>query len=533
MEGVDRLNELKDEIWIRYAISRNVEEVDLRLWDVVVGLFSDDDDDELSFESYGYGMYQLCQNDAPYISSLTIEGELFLLELMLLNVSSLLEVDLKYSISYEEFVIFAEETFRRLLESLGHVKHITFGDHCLELLSPLKDGTDTFDDDRAENEDREEQIASNEKQITDVLFESMSFVQFREVIVKLVQGLIASLYYCKVGTPLRIEHSGYDALDIRGQGETMADDDGNESSDVYCCSDEEDLSYVDFHTEVVDIKTVTTNDLFLNKLCADSAQFIIFVDEPVNANVETDWNKMEHVLRMRFDHPEQLKMCLANYEAKAMQLWEVKAMMVWVKVVELVGCLKEAWEGIREAKLVMEGVDRLNELKDEMLVNNIMSRLDCTNKEQNDGYHLQTMENLWTQHPQLIFSYDGAISWGRLECFLLCANLEEDMIDKILSRSPCLESLELNDCYGYRRIDITSKSVKKLVFSGYNFHHGINAYNEAYIDCGKIDAPYISSLTIIANLVLREFVLLNVLSLVETHLDYWMDYWIYPNEDVL
>nr|GEW91201.1 hypothetical protein [Tanacetum cinerariifolium] len=43
--------------WIRYAISRNVEEVDLRLWDVVVGPFSDDDD-ELFFESYSYGMYQ-------------------------------------------------------------------------------------------------------------------------------------------------------------------------------------------------------------------------------------------------------------------------------------------------------------------------------------------------------------------------------------------------------------------------------------------------------------------------------------------
>nr|GEY55138.1 hypothetical protein [Tanacetum cinerariifolium] len=89
------------------------------------------------------------------------------------------------------------------------------------------------------------------------------------------------------------------------------------------------------------------------------------------------WNKMKHVLGMRFDHPEQLKMCLENYEykkrvevegqgvvevvlvvgvkgvqlwVKAMQLWEVKAMMVWVKVVELVGCLKEAWEGVREAK---------------------------------------------------------------------------------------------------------------------------------------------------------------------------------------
>ncbi|GJW71852.1 hypothetical protein Tco_0128769 [Tanacetum coccineum] len=44
------------------------------------------------------------------------------------------------------------------------------------------------------------------------------------------------------------QHSGYDALDIRDQGETMADD-GNESSDAYWSSDEEDLSYVDFHTE--------------------------------------------------------------------------------------------------------------------------------------------------------------------------------------------------------------------------------------------------------------------------------------------
>nr|GEY31517.1 hypothetical protein [Tanacetum cinerariifolium] len=65
--------------------------------------------------------------NAPYISSLTIKGELFLRELVLLNVSSLVEVDLKYSISYKEFVIFAEEIFRGLLKSLGHVENITFG----------------------------------------------------------------------------------------------------------------------------------------------------------------------------------------------------------------------------------------------------------------------------------------------------------------------------------------------------------------------------------------------------------------------
>ncbi|GKA97931.1 hypothetical protein Tco_0825825, partial [Tanacetum coccineum] len=65
-----------------------------------------------------------------------------------------------------------------------------------------------------------------------------------------------------------------------------------------------------------------------------------FIDEPVNANVERvvedtesinpefnvkqgmtylrhdltqDWNKMKPVLGMRFEHPEQLKFCLASY----------------------------------------------------------------------------------------------------------------------------------------------------------------------------------------------------------------------------
>ncbi|GJW35393.1 hypothetical protein Tco_0058313 [Tanacetum coccineum] len=52
------------------------------------------------------------------------------------------------------------------------------------------------------------------------------------------------------------EHSGYDALDMRDQGETMADD-GNKPSDAYWSSDEEDLSYVDFHTEVDDNVVVT------------------------------------------------------------------------------------------------------------------------------------------------------------------------------------------------------------------------------------------------------------------------------------
>ncbi|GJU36438.1 ribonuclease H-like domain-containing protein [Tanacetum coccineum] len=118
---------------------------------------------------------------------------------------------------------------------------------------------------------------------------------------------------------------------------------------------------------------------------------------------------------------------------------------------------------------------------------------------------------------------NGVISWGGLESLCItCGTLDEDMLEKILSGSPCLETLELDNCYGYRRINITSKSVKEFVFSGYNSHHEIDT-DEDYIDCIQINAPYISSLTIESDLVLRELALHNVSSLMEADLDYSID----------
>ncbi|GJT43974.1 RNA-directed DNA polymerase, eukaryota, reverse transcriptase zinc-binding domain protein [Tanacetum coccineum] len=151
----------------------------------------------------------------------------------------------------------------------------------------------------------------------------------------------------RLGIPLRVvdlyvEHNGYDALDIRDQAKIMGYDEGNESSNAYYSSDDEDLGFVDFHIEADDnlvIMTLTTNDHFLNKLCSNNGLFRGFIDESMNANVERvvediksidpefnvkqgmtylrhnptqDWNKMEPVLGMRFEHPEQLKLCLAN-----------------------------------------------------------------------------------------------------------------------------------------------------------------------------------------------------------------------------
>ncbi|GKA47608.1 thiamine thiazole synthase, chloroplastic-like protein [Tanacetum coccineum] len=241
----------------------------------------------------------------------------------------------------------------------------------------------------------------------------------------------------------------------------------------------------------------------------------------------------------------------------------------------------------------MEGTDRLNELRDEMLVNNVMSHLECTTKEliKTTATISKRWNNLLTQLPHLIFidedgvpdfgsdlhgyisfidktlnqchedlnlkkfkldiTYDSLVnsefnsranswiryaislnvkevdlslfdvkvcSWQRFESLCLWhVTLDEDMVENILSGSPCLESLELNDCYGYRHIDVSSKSVKKLVFSGY---FSRVTYEAVYTDCIKINAPYIYSLTIKDVLVLGELVLLDVFSLVKADLDY-------------
>ncbi|GJY47259.1 hypothetical protein Tco_0436322 [Tanacetum coccineum] len=73
--------------------------------------------------------------NASYILSLTIEGDMYLKELLLKNVSSLVKADLNYWVSYH----FVEEFLRGLLSSLGHVNEIVLGDaNCLQALSRLE-----------------------------------------------------------------------------------------------------------------------------------------------------------------------------------------------------------------------------------------------------------------------------------------------------------------------------------------------------------------------------------------------------------
>lgn len=72
--------------------------------------------------------------------------------------------------------------------------------------------------------------------------------------------------------------------------------------------------------------------------------------------------------------------------------------------------------------------------------------------------------------------------------------LDEIMIGNILSGCPLLETLVFNKCYGYRRVDITSKSVKKFVLSGYFVHE--DDVLDDLADVIGINAPNILSLTI-------------------------------------
>nr|GEV16564.1 hypothetical protein [Tanacetum cinerariifolium] len=84
-------------------------------------------------------------------------------------------------------------------------------------------------------------------------------------------------------------------------------------------------------------------------------------------------------------------------------------------------------------------------------------------------------------------------------------------------RSPSLRTLQLNDCCGLRRIDVTSKSVKNLVLSDYEYRC---PWEDYYIDTLEIKAPYISSLIIEGKMYLEELLLQNVSSLVKADLNY-------------
>ncbi|GKD69900.1 F-box/LRR-repeat protein 25-like protein [Tanacetum coccineum] len=116
-----------------------------------------------------------------------------------------------------------------------------------------------------------------------------------------------------------------------------------------------------------------------------------------------------------------------------------------------------------------------------------------------------------------VFNLAGVISWKNLTSLVIFqGGLDDGLIKNIISGSPLLETLELYHCYGFGRIDITSKSVKKLMIGGYNDPEDQWDLSEIV----EINAPHILSLRITMYFLLWKVVLLNVSSLVEAELDY-------------
>ena len=112
-----------------------------------------------------------------------------------------------------------------------------------------------------------------------------------------------------------------------------------------------------------------------------------------------------------------------------------------------------------------------------------------------------------------VFKHAVVVSWENLRTLhIQDAGLDKDVIENILSGSPLLETLMLSCCYGFGLLDITNKSVKNLVFSGYD--------DIMYPYSVEINAPYTLSLTIKGCLVLEKLLLLNVSSVIKAELDY-------------
>nr|GEY97273.1 hypothetical protein [Tanacetum cinerariifolium] len=122
----------------------------------------------------------------------------------------------------------------------------------------------------------------------------------------------------------------------------------------------------------------------------------------------------------------------------------------------------------------------------------------------------------------------GTVSWINLKSLCITyGKFDEVVIQNILSGSPLLEiTMVINNCYGFRRIDITSNSVKNLVFS---LSMDMDAELEDIGNIITINAPHILSLKI-NEIFCCELMLLDMSSLVKAYLDYTMDVRV-PNKE--
>ncbi|GJW91506.1 F-box/LRR-repeat protein 25-like protein [Tanacetum coccineum] len=126
-----------------------------------------------------------------------------------------------------------------------------------------------------------------------------------------------------------------------------------------------------------------------------------------------------------------------------------------------------------------------------------------------------------------VFNPISVISWDKLISLSISnGKLNEDLIRNILSGSPVLETLNLYNCYGYRLLDITSKSVKNLVFWGYRVpknesdHYAKGKWHKKEAVLGSDGGEEAVLGSDGGELYLQKIVLLGMSSLVKAHLNY-------------
>ncbi|XP_075667704.1 putative F-box protein At1g49610 [Castanea sativa] len=121
------------------------------------------------------------------------------------------------------------------------------------------------------------------------------------------------------------------------------------------------------------------------------------------------------------------------------------------------------------------------------------------------------------------FSYckifpNGLLDWSSLKHLCIGQSaLCEDVIREVLMGSPRLESLELHDCWEFKRLDIVSESLRKLVIDSYVINMLGGEVRELELE---IVAPKIHSLEILGNFEKIKCRIKDVSALVEAKLDF-------------
>ncbi|KAA8515361.1 hypothetical protein F0562_018409 [Nyssa sinensis] len=134
--------------------------------------------------------------------------------------------------------------------------------------------------------------------------------------------------------------------------------------------------------------------------------------------------------------------------------------------------------------------------------------------------HLFSNSSLTTLKLSLfVFEPSDVISWRSLKNFSLeYLGLNEDIIERILSGCPLLEVLELYNFMGFRRLDVTSPSLRTLKLK--DFWYSCDDDDGALLE---ILAPNLRSLEISGYLYTMKCRLVNVSSLVDANLSFDLD----------